>query len=93
MLLESLIVFSCLEQQGCSKTTSAYYQQNKEFQATVKEVEAYGKRLTNNYEYIVYVATPLYMTAVGKPASFKVYKGTVLKVNFKDRNVAVEWNY
>lgn len=94
MFLEMLVASVCIAgQDGCGNATSAYYQSNKELQASVKRVENYGKDLIKGHEYIVYGLTPFYAIASGKPATIKLSKSVNLNVDIKGSAVALQWNY
>lgn len=94
MLLETLVMTVCLQQQGgCTETTSAYYHHNKDAQAIVHDAEEYGNRLIKGNEWLVYVASPVYSIVVGKPANFHIYKGYMLSIDVKKELVAVQWSY
>lgn len=94
MFLEVLIATTCLsERTGCSEATSAYYESNKELQQQVKYAEGVGKRMIAGHEYLIYVATPFYAFASGKPASFKLHQKLVLNVDVKQQAIALQWNY
>lgn len=93
-MVEAIVVYICIAgQSGCSNATSAYYQSNKELQQTVKNAEKFGKRLIKGNEYIVYVVTPLYAIASGKPASFKLSRNWNLNLDFKRESIGLQWNY
>jgi hypothetical protein len=94
MLLEALVITVCVNgYDGCSQSTSAYYQHNKELQAISKRVERYGKELTKNHEWLVYAATPIYAIASQKPAKFMIYKGTTLNVDPWKQSLGIQWSY
>lgn len=93
-MVEALVVTICLAgQPGCSSATTAYYQSNKELQQTVKNAEKFGKRLIKGHEYLVYVVTPFYAVAVGKPASFKLSRSWNLNIDIKRESIGLQWNY
>lgn len=94
MLLESLIVATCVSaRSGCGEATSAYYQSNKDLQAMVKNAEKFGNRIIKGNEYIIYVATPLYAVAAGQSASFRVMSNMMLNVNVKQSSLGLQWNW
>lgn len=94
MLLESLIVATCVsERSGCGEATSAYYQSSKELQVMVKNAEKIGNRLIKGNEYIIYVATPLYAVASGQTASFRVVSNMMLNINVKQSSIGLQWNW
>ena len=94
MLMEALVVISCVQQKGgCSESTSAYYQSNKDAQAIVQKVEDFGKKIVNNNEWLVYAATPMYAVASGETAHFHVYRGWILGINVKKETVLIQWSY
>jgi hypothetical protein len=93
-MLEALVIAACLQNQGgCSESSAAYYANNKDAQLMVKNIEEYGRRLTNGREWLVYVATPIYAAASGKPANFHIYKRFTLSIDFKQELIAVQWSY
>lgn len=93
MLLESLVVYACLEGKGCSDSTSAYYSYNKEIQYASKRVEQYGQMIIKDREYIVYVATPIYAAITGKKAEFLLHKGIYLIIDMKEPGAGLKWSY
>lgn len=94
MFLETLILGICVQGHGgCSESTSAYYQHNKDVQQVVKNVEEYGKKMVNGNEWIVYAATPFYAFVSGKPATFTIARGWALEVNVKEQAAAIKWTY
>ncbi len=93
MLLESLVVYACLQGKGCSDSTSAYYSYNKELQYMSKRVEHYGQMISKDRAYIVYVATPLYAVMTGKKAEFLIHKGFYLLVDVKEPGIGLKWSY
>lgn len=93
MLLESLIVYACLEGKGCSDSTSAYYSYNKDVQAVSKRVENYGKQIIEGREYLVCVMTPMYAAATGKKAEFLIHRNLYLQIEFKQPGVGLKWSY
>lgn len=94
MFLEAMVASICLVgQDGCSSATSAYYQSNKELQETVKNAEKFGQQIIKGHEYIVYVMTPVYAVALGKPATFKLSSHINFNVDVKGNAVALQWNY
>lgn len=94
MLLETLIVVTCINQQGgCSEATSAYYQQSKELQQFSSDMTKVSKELLVDNEWLVYVASPLYAVATRKPVKFIAYKGTVISIDTFEPKLFVQWNY
>lgn len=93
MLLESLVVYACLEGKGCSDSTSAYYSYNKDIQVLSKRVENYGQMIIKDREYIVYVATPIYAAITGKKAEFLIHKGFDLIIDVKQPGLGLKWSY
>lgn len=94
MLLEALIVTVCLrESYGCSESTSAYYKQSKQLQEITEAVERYGKKITHNNEWVVYVGTPLYAVVSRKPAKIHIYRGITFNVDLWNQAVALQWSY
>ena len=94
MLMEALVVISCVQQKGgCSESTSAYYQSNKDLQAVVENVDAFGKRMVRGNEWIVYAATPFYAAMSGQQSNFKLSKQWLLGVNIKKELVVLQWSY
>jgi len=94
MLLEALVATTCIVgQNGCSEATSAYYKSNKELQQTVQNIEKIGKHILDDNQYIVYVATPAYAFLSGQPASFKLHRALILRVDIKQTAVGLQWNY
>lgn len=95
MFLEAIIATTCIagQQVGCGEATSAYYKSNKELQEAFINAEDYGKSLLSGKEYVVYIATPLYAVAAGKPASFRLKQTLILNLDFKQGSFALQWNY
>lgn len=94
MLIEALVITICANgYDGCSQSTSAYYQSNKELQETVKNVENIGKKITNDHEWIVYIGTPAYAILSKKPAKILIFKGTTFNVDPWNRSVGLQWSY
>ncbi len=93
MLLESLVVYACLEGKGCSDSTSAYYSYNKDMQVLSQRVEQYGQMIVKDRQYIVYVATPMYAAITGKKAEFLIHKGFYLIVDMKEPGLGLKWSY
>lgn len=93
MILEALVFYSCLNGKGCAESSVTYYQQSEEARTLVKEAEEKAKRLVDNNEYIVYVATPAYALIAGKPAEFVVNKNWTISVELKEPAVGVKWSY
>ena len=94
MLLELLVVSVCVNNQGgCSQATSAYYKQNVELQQIAKNVDKFGKEITNNNQWLVYVGAPMYAMAARQPAKILLYKGTVLTMDPYQHMVGLQWSY
>lgn len=94
MLVEALVIATCVQQGGgCPEATSAYYQYNKDAQVIFHKAEAYGNRIIRGNEWLVYVVSPLYSALSGKPTNIHVYKGYVLTLDAKQQTVAVTWSY
>lgn len=94
MLLEALVITVCANgYDGCSQTTSAYYQQSRELQAISKKVENFGNLIIKDRDWIVYVGTPMYAFATHRPAKFLVYKGTTFNVDPWNKAVGLQWSY
>lgn len=94
MLLEALVITICANgYDGCSQSTSAYYQQSKELQDISKKVENIGKQITNDREWIIYIGTPAYAIAARKPAKILIYKGTTFNVDPWNKSVGLQWSY
>lgn len=93
-LLEALVITVCIQgYEGCSQSTSAYYQQSKELKAVKKNVENYGKKLARNNEWLVYAATPMYAIAMRKPAKILVYRGVTLNIDPWTETIGFQWTY
>jgi hypothetical protein len=94
MLLEALVIGICAQgYDGCSQSTSAYYQQSKELQQVSKNVEEYGKKITDNNSWIIYFATPAYAIASRRPAKVLIYRGTTFNVDIWHQSVGLQWSY
>lgn len=94
MFVEILVATTCISgNPGCSESTSAYYQYNKDLQQVVRNAENYGKKIVNGNEWIVYAATPAYAVMSGQTARFHLYKGTTLGVNVKSQSLIFQWSY
>lgn len=94
MLLEALVITVCTQgYDGCSQSTSAYYQQSKELQAINKRVEQLGKDITHDREWIIYIGTPAYALLAKKPAKILIYKGTTFNVDPWNQAVGLQWSY
>lgn len=93
-LVEALVVAVCLQQQGgCSESTSAYYEHNKDAQTIVKRTEEFGKKMVAGNEWLVYAASPMYSMVSGKIINMHIYKGFVLGLNPKQRLIQITWSY
>lgn len=94
MFLEAMVATICIVgQNGCGSATSAYYESNQELKQTVKNVEKFGQKIVEGHEYIVYVVTPAYAIALGKPATFKITGHLNFNVDVKGNAVALQWSY
>lgn len=94
MFIEVLVATTCIVgKAGCGAVTSAYYQSNLELQQTVKNVEKIGQNIVKGNEYIVYVLTPIYAVAIGKPATIKLNKNLNLNIDVKGSALALQWDY
>jgi hypothetical protein len=93
MLLEGLVILACVQGEGCSQSTGAYYRYNRDAQILVKNAENYGKSILYQNEYLVYVGTPLYAALAGKPMRFNMGKGWMFKMDLKNEGVGLEWSY
>lgn len=94
MLLEALVITACIQNKGgCSESTNAYYHSNKGLQTVVENAEQFGRRITKGNEWLVYVATPIYAVASGKPANFKLHKAWILRVDVKKELIVLQWSY
>lgn len=93
MLVESLVIFACIEGHGCTQSTGAYYVYNRDAKKVVQNVQDYGKRIAKDNELLVYAVTPVYALASGNTARFKMGKGFILKLDVKDQGIGLEWTY
>lgn len=93
MLLELLVIGSCVSQHGCNETTNAYYDQSKELQQLAKNAEAYGNRLVRGNEWLVFAATPGYMLLSGQTANVKLHKNWSLDLNAPKKYTGIRWNW
>jgi hypothetical protein len=94
MLLESIIVATCIsEQNGCSALTSAYYQQSKDLKEISLKAENIGKNIMNDNKWMVYALTPAYSIVSHQPVKVMIYKGTVLTVDPYNSTVGIQWSY
>lgn len=94
MLLEALVITVCANgYDGCSQTTSAYYQQSKELQAISQKAERISEAIVKDHEWLVYVGSPLYAVINRRPAKFLIYKGTTFNVDVFNNSVGLQWNY
>lgn len=94
MLLEALVVGLCTSgSSGCSEASSAYYKQSKELQQITERLEAYGKDIILNKEWLIYIATPTYALMTNQKANFTIYKGLILGIGVRDSSVSLTWRY
>ena len=94
MLLEALVITICANgYDGCSQTTSAYYEQSKELQSIAKNVDKLGKKIVSDHEWLVYIGTPAYAIAARKPAKILIFKGTTINVDPWQRAIGLQWSY
>jgi hypothetical protein len=93
VFLEALIISACVQGSGCNESTSAYYKYNKDLQAARHNVEAYGKYLVKDNQWVVYAAAPVYAIAAGQTAHIKIYRAFMLNLNVKDQMMGIQWNY
>ena len=94
MLLEALVITICVQgSDGCSQTTSAYYQQSTELQSISKNIDRIGKQIIDNNDWMIYIGTPAYALISRKPARILIYKGTTLNVDPWNQSLGLQWNY
>lgn len=93
MMLEALVFYACAMGKGCHEASNTYYQQSLETQEIAKRMEARAKQIVNNNEYIIYVVTPAYAMASGKPAEFVIDKNWTLTLEVRQPAVGIKWNY
>ena len=94
MIIEALVITTCLQQQGgCSESTSAYYQYNKEAQEFVINVEKFGKKVIQGHEWLIYVASPIYALATNQQVNFKLSNHLLFGLNPKKELVILQWSY
>ena len=94
MIIEALVLTACLQNQGgCSESTSAYYQYNKDVQVLAKNAEEFGKRIVKGHEWLVYAVTPMYAAMSGQQSNFKLSKSWMLGVNVRKELLLLQWSY
>lgn len=94
MIAESLIVYLCISgSSGCTESTSAYYYQSQELQNIGYNVEKTLKSFADNNKYLVYVGTPVLSLLANRTANVRIYRGTSVGYDPKDRVVSLNWAY
>lgn len=94
MLLEALVLTVCVQgTDGCSQSTSAYYEQSTELKALAERLDVISKNIMRTNEWLVYVGTPVYSIASKQPAKILIYKGTTFNVDPWNQSVGLQWNY
>lgn len=91
--MEALVISACLYQKGCQESTDAYVKSNKGAEELIKNVEAIGDRIIADNRWIVYVGSPAYAFATGKPANIHLTNRWMLIVNAKEQALALQWSY
>lgn len=93
MLIETVILYSCIKGLGCSQSTSAYYLYNKDVREVAQRAQQIADPFIKENKWLVYVVTPIYSATSGKVASFALTKNTALNLNIKGSYVGLQWNY
>ncbi len=89
MIQELLLVFSCVSNSGCSETTQAYTNYNKD---TIRNVENTAKAVERSLpEPITHVLLPIYNVYTARAVIFSVNRHTILGVS--NENLSISFNY
>lgn len=82
-MIESLVVFSCLNGPGCNESSSAYYQTHPEI---ATNVELMGRRILD--EKVIKLIVPLSSVYSGR---FRINNHATIKVNSQEIKFIVEY--
>lgn len=93
MLIETLVLISCVEGAGCAQSTSAYYLYNKDLQNIVNEFHNVTEPILKDNHWIVYFVAPVYTASSGKTASIPITNNTSLNLSIKNSYVGLQFNY
>ncbi len=91
MIDEALVIFSCLNNTGCSEAGANYYSKHKSLQEQVQEDEKQIKNIVN--PFIVDYILPIAATAAGASYNIKLNKECTFKMGNKQiqLNFTREW--
>lgn len=93
MLIEALVIASCVQGSGCSQSTSAYYMHNKYLQEFAQRVHRVADPIIKENNWVVYLVVPVYTVSSGKTASIPLTKNTSLNVSINNSYVGFQFNY
>lgn len=93
MLIETIVLYSCVKGVGCTQSSSAYYLYNKDVQVISQRAQQMVEPFIKDNKWLVYVAAPVYSATSGKVASFVLTKNTALNLNIKTSYVGLQWSY
>lgn len=89
MIQELLLIFACVDSKGCSETTQAYINYNKDI---VNSIENTAKVVKNTIPGpITRVLLPMYNVYTAKAVIFSVNQYTI--VGISNENISISFNY
>jgi hypothetical protein len=91
MLIEVLVIASCVNQNGCQDSTHAYYMQSKALQEMNANIERLGREIVRNEEWLVFAATPAYMLFSGQTAQIKLHDNWYMDINGSKQYAGIRW--
>jgi hypothetical protein len=91
VILESLVLFSCLNNTGCQEASSNYYATHPSLKEIVDENETKAKNIAGSF--LVEYAFPIIGTAAKKEVYFKVNREFSIKFNELENRIVYtkEW--